>query len=59
MIITITGIVLFELSEWIKFIKKRPVEQVRALLDGGHGVPYYCMCQRHDVPSWPIGSKAA
>lgn len=59
MIITISGIILFELIEWIIFIKNRPVEQVRALLDGGYGLPYYCRRQRHDVPSLPIGSKAA
>ncbi len=55
MIITINGIILFELIEWIKFIKNKPVKQVRALLNGGYGVPYYCMRQRHDVRRKPIG----
>lgn len=50
MIITYFGIILFEISEWVKFIKSRsPVKQARSLQVDGREIAYNCLRQRHEV----------
>ena len=50
MVITYFGIILFEISEWVKFIKSRsPVTQARSLQVTGREVAYNCLRQRHEV----------
>lgn len=50
MIVTYFGIILFEISEWVKFIKLRnPATQARSLQVTGRDVAYACRLQRHPV----------
>ena len=50
MIVTYFGIILFEISEWMKFIKpKSPVTQARSLQVTGHEVAYVSRRQRHPL----------
>lgn len=50
MLITYFGIILFEISEWVKFIKtKSPVTQAWSLQVTGREVAYNCLRQRHEV----------
>lgn len=50
MIITCYGIILFQIVEWVKFIKTRsPVTQARSLQVYGHEVAYNCLRQRHEI----------
>ena len=50
MLITYFGIILFEISEWVKFIKTRsPAKQAWSLQVTGREVVYTCLRQRHEV----------
>lgn len=50
MVITYFGIILFEISEWVKFIKtKSPANQAWSLQVTGREVAYTCLRQRHEV----------
>lgn len=50
MVVTYYGIILFEISEWVKFIKSRsPATQAKSLQVTGHEVAYTCQRQRHPV----------
>lgn len=50
MIFTCFGIALFELLEWVKFIKSRsPATQAKSLQVNGREVAYTCQRQRHPV----------
>lgn len=50
LIITYSGIILFPVVEWVKFIKTRsPVTQAGSLQVTGREVAYTCLRQRHEV----------
>lgn len=50
MVVTCFGIILFEISEWVKFIKSRsPATQAESLQVTGREVAYTCRRQRHPV----------
>lgn len=50
MIVTNFGIILFEVFEWVKFIKSRsPATQAESLQVNGREVAYTCRRQRHPV----------
>lgn len=50
LVITYFGIILFAISEWVKFIKSRsPVTQAWSLQVTGREVAYNCLRQRHEV----------
>lgn len=55
MIVTYFGIILFEISEWVKFIKSRsPVTQAESLQVTGREIAYTCLRQRHEICMWHI-----
>lgn len=54
MIITYSGIILFPIVEWIKFIKTRsPATQAKSLQVTGREVAHTCLRQRHEVSENP------
>lgn len=54
MIITYFGIILFEIIEWVRFIKTRsPVTQARSMQVAGREVAYTSLRQRHDASRNP------
>lgn len=58
MLVTLLGIILFPVEEWIVFIKKKsPVTQARSLQVRGREVAYNCLRQRHEILRERISEK--
>lgn len=53
MVITYFGIILFDVFEWVKFIKTKPISSVTKL-----GVAYSMKKSRHGVHMWPDLAKS-
>lgn len=54
MLITISGIIVFWVIQYVKFIKQRSPTQARSLQVTGAEVSYACRRQRHPICMWLI-----